>query len=78
MKQVNKTGILRDDKDEAEKTVSIVQMFGSILASFYGVQSSKNRERDFKHGKAKQFIAVGVVMTILWYLGIYLVVKLIL
>jgi len=78
MKQVNKAGILRDDKDEAEKTVSIVQMFCSILASFYGVQSSKNRERDFKHGKAKQFIAVGIVMTILWYLGIYLVVKLIL
>ncbi len=58
--------------------VSLLQIVGSICASFFGVQSSKNRERDFKSGKAGQFIAVGIAMTAVWYLGIYLVVTLVL
>jgi hypothetical protein len=31
-----------------EKQLSFFQMVGSVLASFFGVQSSKNRSRDFK------------------------------
>ncbi len=58
--------------------VSLLQIVGSICASFFGVQSSKNRERDFKSGKAGQFIAVGIAMTAVWYLGIYLVVTVVL
>ena len=66
------------DKEESAESVSIMQVIGSILASFYGVQSSKNRKRDFQSGKARTFIAVGVLMTALWYLAIYLVVTLVL
>jgi len=66
------------DKEESTGSVSIMQVIGSILASFYGVQSSKNRKRDFQSGKARTFIAVGVLMTALWYLAIYLVVTLVL
>lgn len=64
--------------DESVPRVSLLQMVGSILASFYGVQSSKNRHRDFQSGKAGAFIAVGIVMTVVWYLLIYLVVTLVL
>ena len=64
--------------DEAESSLSMAQVFGSILASFYGVQSSKNRKRDFQSGKAKHFIAAGIIMTGVWYLLIYLVVTLVL
>jgi hypothetical protein len=39
------------------------QVIASVLASFFGVQSSKNRERDFKHGKAAHFIVVGLLAT---------------
>jgi len=66
------------DKDKPANGVSIMQVVGSILASFYGVQSSKNRQRDFQSGKAKTFIAVGIAMTAVWYLAIYLVVTLVL
>ena len=59
------------------KNLTMRQVFGSILASFYGVQSSKNRERDFQSGKAMHFIAAGIVMTGVWYLSIYLVVALV-
>ena len=61
-----------------DKPLSLFQMIGSVLASFFGVQSSKNRERDFKRGKASQFIMVGILMTIVWYGCIYLLVNVIL
>ena len=50
------------------------QMVGSILSSFFGVQNSKNRKRDFTYGKAKAFLAVGILMTVVWYGAIRLVV----
>ena len=39
------------------------QVIASVAASFFGVQSSKNRERDFKHGKAAHFIVIGLLAT---------------
>ena len=65
-------------KENAPGGVSMPQVFVSILASFYGVQSSKNRKRDFQSGKAKHFIAAGIIMTGLWYFSIYLVVTVVL
>ena len=51
------------------------QTIASVLASFFGVQSSKNRERDFKHGKPAHFIAIALVATLVFVLTIVLVVK---
>ena len=47
----------------------------SVAASFFGVQSSKNRERDFTHGKAAHFIVVGLVATVLFVLAVALAVR---
>ncbi|MDG1134808.1 MAG: DUF2970 domain-containing protein [Pseudomonadales bacterium] len=38
-------------------------MLGSALSAAVGVQSSKNRERDFARGKASHFIMIGVGFT---------------
>lgn len=46
------------------KPPTLGQTIASVLASFFGVQSSKNRERDFKHGKASHFILIGILATI--------------
>ena len=62
----------------SEKPLGFFQMVGSVLASFFGVQSAKNKERDFKRGKASQFIAVGILMTAIWYGAIYWLVNVIL
>lgn len=43
-------------------------MLHSILAAAFGVQSGKNRARDFTHGKASHFIAMGTVFTLLFIL----------
>ena len=72
----NKHRIVEDKKTNTEDgTLSFFQMVGSVLASFFGVQSSKNRERDFKRGNPKHFIVVGILMTAVWYGAIYLVVN---
>jgi hypothetical protein len=59
---------------EDQKPPTFLQMVGSIMASFYGVQNSKNRTRDFTRGKASHFIAVGILMTAVWYGTIALIV----
>jgi hypothetical protein len=52
------------------------QVIASVSASFFGVQSSKNRERDFKHGKPAQFIAIALVATAVFVLVLVVIVKL--
>jgi len=64
------------DQDRQSKEPNILQVIGSVLAAGFGVQSSKNRERDFQHGNPAIFIAVGLVATILLVLSIYWVVTL--
>ena len=60
-----------------EKKLSFLQTLGSVLASFAGIQNNAKRERDFKQGRARDFIAVGVLITVLFVAGVYGVVKLV-
>lgn len=62
---------------QKEKNLSITQVFGSVLASFFGVQSNDRRERDFSQGRARDFIIVGVVLTALFILSVWGVVNLV-
>lgn len=48
----------------------------SVAASFFGVQSSRNRQRDFKKGHPLQFVAVGLAMTLLFVLVVMFAVRL--
>ena len=58
----------KDNKQnlDNDKAPNILQVFGSVMAAFFGVQSSKNKERDFKHGSFKVFLAVGLIVTFLF------------
>jgi hypothetical protein len=58
--------------------LTLLQTVGSVLSSFFGVQSGRHRQRDFQHGSAPKFIAVGLVLTALLILTLWLVVKLVL
>ena len=51
---------------------------GSTLAAAFGVQSSKNRERDFQHGNIWIYIAAGIIFTTLFVFSVIGVVKLVL
>jgi len=65
--------------DEQErKPLTFRQMLQSVLAGALGVQSGKNRARDFSQGKPSHFIMLGVGFTLLFVLTILGVVKLVL
>ncbi|MEE4375984.1 MAG: DUF2970 domain-containing protein [Candidatus Competibacteraceae bacterium] len=61
-----------------QKAPNIVQVFFSVLASFFGVQSETNRERDFTHGKASHFIIAGFILTLVFIVVIWGIVQLVL
>lgn len=63
---------------EKGRRPNFIQVIGSVLAAFFGVQSNKNRERDFKHGKASHFIIAGLLMTAVFVLLVWGVVRLVL
>jgi hypothetical protein len=52
------------DQTDNQDAPSWLQVMWSTLAAFFGVQSSRNRERDFSRGKASQFIVMGLLMTL--------------
>ncbi|MBV0933921.1 DUF2970 domain-containing protein [Marinobacterium weihaiense] len=47
----------------------------SVLSSFFGVQSERNRERDFRHGRPIHYILTGLLMATLFVLGVILLVR---
>jgi hypothetical protein len=61
-----------------DRKPTLIDTFKSVLASFFGVQSDKNRKRDFQQGSPAQFIIVGLVLTVLFIVGMIALVKIIL
>ncbi|TDU32729.1 DUF2970 family protein [Panacagrimonas perspica] len=56
---------------------TLLQEIGSVLASFFGVQSSRNRKRDFTSGSPLRFLALGIALTATFVLVVFGVVKLV-
>ena len=54
------------------------QLVHSILAAAFGVQSGKNRARDFTHGKPSHFVILGLLFTAVFALTLLGIVKLVL
>ena len=62
--------------DKQEK-LSFTQTVTSVLSSFLGVQNDATRERDFQRGRPRDFILVGILLTALFVLTVWGVVKLV-
>ena len=65
-------------ESEDEESYGWRETVGGILAAGLGIRSNADRERDFKHGSARQFIIAGVIGTVLFVLAIYTLVQVIL
>ena len=67
-------------EQDQDKSASLkpLHVIGSVFAAGLGVQSSKNRERDFKQGRIGVFIAAGVIFTLLFIGTVVTVVQLVL
>ncbi len=64
-----------EEPGKDEQAPTLLQTAASVVSAAFGVQSEKNRERDFKHGKASSFIIGGIVFTLLLILLIYFAVR---
>ncbi len=67
-----------EPEEKNGKALNPLQVVSSVLAASLGVQSSKNRERDFKHGRIGVFIAAGIIFTLLFIGTVFTVVQLVL
>ncbi len=66
------------EQRDAPAPLSPWEIVTSTLAAALGVQSRRNRERDFSRGRALHFIIAGVIFTVLFVVVMVLVVNLIL
>lgn len=66
-----------NDPDDGKKP-GLLQLVGSVLSAATGIQSNKNRERDFKHGKLSTFVLAGVIFIALFIVSVYSIVQLVL
>ncbi|WP_078119304.1 DUF2970 domain-containing protein [Thiosocius teredinicola] len=62
---------------EQKDKLSFFQVLASVASSFFGVQKNATRERDFKHGRARDFIFVGIFLTVAFILVVWGVVQLV-
>ncbi len=69
-----------EQKEEgpAGRSLNPFQVISSVFAAGLGVQSSRNRERDFKQGRAGVFIAAGIIFTLVFIATVVTVVQLVL
>jgi len=63
--------------DEGRGT-GFMAVLQSVAAAGIGVQSSRNRKRDFEHGKPVHFIVGGLIGTALLLLAVWLFVRVLL
>lgn len=67
-----------DSIDVEEKAPSFWQIVFSTMAAFLGVQSNKNRVRDFKHGNFLAYVVSGLIFTVIFIFCVVTVVKMVL
>ena len=65
-------------KPDNSKKTSLLFVVKSILAAGIGVQSEKNRQRDFEKGNPLVFIIGGIIFTLLFIIAVASVVGLVL
>jgi hypothetical protein len=66
-----------EGEDHEPAPMGPLQIVGSVLAAALGVQSSRNRERDFRSGRLGTFIVAGILFTALFIGAVILVVKIV-
>ena len=78
MNETNRDEAAPAEPETQKKKLGPLQVVGSVFAAGLGVQSSRNRERDFKQGRLGIFIAAGIVFTLLFIGVVFTVVQLVL
>ena len=67
-----------DSNAREEAQLTFLQLLKSVFSAFLGVQSTANRERDFKQGKMSHFIWMGLLFALVFVSTIVGIVQLVL
>lgn len=65
------------DQNESKKKIPFLAVMLSTAAAAIGVQSKKNRERDFSRGNPAAFIIGGILFALIFILSVYTVVQIV-
>lgn len=68
----------QEKKTTQDEKMGLWDIIRSVFAAGLGVQSSKNRERDFKQGNAKVFFVAGLIFTVIFIGSVYGIVQMVL
>jgi hypothetical protein len=63
--------------EQQQEKVGLFSVVMSVFAAMFGVQSARNREKDFQHGRPAAYIIVGIIMTVLFVLTVWGIVSLV-
>lgn len=77
MKRHVGTKIAADDSQKNDRKTSFLEVCQGVLAGLFGVQSQKNRERDFKRGNGGDYILIYTVMVVALVIGMVVVVNMV-
>ena len=69
---------MTDQEKDPQAPLTLREMLQSVLAAALGVQSGKNRSRDFSRGKPSHFILLGVLFTSVFVVVLFALVRLVL
>ncbi len=69
---------MNEDKESSNDKVTMLNVVQSTLAAAIGVQSEKNRQRDFKKGKPITYILSGIIFVVVFISVIVAIVQLVL
>lgn len=61
-----------------ESRPGLLQTLTSVIAAGFGVQSTRNRERDFSQGHPARFVIAGLIGTAVFVLTMILIVRMVL
>ena len=64
--------------EEPEKPHGWRDVIAGVMAAALGVQSEKNRQRDFEHGSPRQFVIVAIIATLVFIGLVYAAVRVVL
>jgi uncharacterized membrane protein len=64
--------------EDKVKKPNLIAVIGSVISAAFGVQSSKNRERDFTHGKFRNYVITAIIFVGVFIASVFTVVQIVL
>lgn len=66
---------MNDENNKNNDDVTFLQVISSVAAAMFGVQSDKNRQRDFKKGKLWHYVLGGILFTAIFITILVIIVQ---